>query len=218
MGRTQLSVIITHAHTISNCQSGAVHPGPTHPDPVTNRIIQDIDDKLAQTQAQLAAVQKSYPIGDNMKMLPVESPDLEIRELTSEEISTVEAVFTERGHSLPHPAQSTFVGAVQNGKVLGFLVLQVKLHAEPMWIADGHSDLFMSIAHEAEKIVLSRVGPCWVYLFSPAGKIAQLAQSMGMQMEPYVIMSKLVTPEAPPKPVVSLDLPLEEVSVDGGVQ
>ena len=33
----------------------------THPDPATNRIVQDLYDKLAQIQSQLIKVQKSVP-------------------------------------------------------------------------------------------------------------------------------------------------------------
>jgi hypothetical protein len=153
-----------------------------------------------------------------MKMLPVESPELEVRELTKEEIATVEHIFTERGHALPNPVQSTFVGAVKDGKVLGFIVLQVKLHCEPIWIEQGHSDLFTHLARVGEQIILKKIGSCWVYMFTPAGRASQLAMAMGFQMEPFCIMSKLVVPDIPGKPVVSLDLPLEDTPVDGGVQ
>ena len=138
----------------------------------------------------------------------------EIRVLTAEEIQTVEPVFKATGNSLPDPTTSCFVGAVRDGKVLGFIVLQVKLHAEPMWIEEGHSDLFLPIAKAAESVIITRTGGAWVYLFAPAGRISQLAQSMGMQIEPYVVMSKLVVRDTP-KPVVELmsDAPMETEAV-----
>jgi hypothetical protein len=126
----------------------------------------------------------------------------EIRELTPEEVASVAHIFTEHGTVVPDLSTATFVGAVQDGKVLGFLVLQAKLHAEPLWIEPGHSHLFTSIAREAERTILKKCGPQWVYLFSPAGRTAQMATAMGMAMEPFVVMSKLVMPEAPGRPLV----------------
>ena len=140
-----------------------------------------------------------------MDFLPVGTDNRdEIRELTPEEIASVEPVFASQGASLPDPKTSTFVGAIRDGKVVGFLVLQLTLHAEPMWIEEGHSDLFTGIVREAENTILRKCGPAWVYLFAPAGRITQLAQTMGMMQEPYCIMSKLVQPTLPTKPVVEL--------------
>jgi hypothetical protein len=124
-------------------------------------------------------------------------PGPEIRVLTAEEIATVEPVFAATGNPLPDPAVSCFVGAVEGGKVLGFIVLQLRLHAEPMWLEEGHSDLFKPLVRAAERTILQRVGPAYAYVFAPAGRISQMAQSMGMQMEPWVVFSKLVMPEAP---------------------
>ncbi len=123
----------------------------------------------------------------------------EIRELTPEEVQSVAYIFADNGSVIPQFA--TFVGAVENDKVLGFIVLQPKLHAEPMWIAPGQSQLFQAIVNEAEKTVLRKAGPQWVYLFAPAGKISQLATAMGMGIEPFVVMSKMVTSDLPPRPV-----------------
>lgn len=126
------------------------------------------------------------------------------RELTTSEIKSVESVFTDTGNPLPDPAISTFIGCVKDGKVVGFLVLQVKLHAEPMWIEEGHSDVFTGIVRAAEKTIIGRAGPQWVYLFAPAGRVSQLAQHMGMQLEPWCVLSKLVQPDVPNKPMVEL--------------
>jgi len=135
--------------------------------------------------------------------------ELEVRELTLAEIATTESVFKEAGASLPDPATSTFIGAIEGGKVVGFLVLQLRLHAEPMWIEPGKSQLFTQLVHAAEEAILRRAGPQYVYTFCPAGRVSQLAQSMGMQMEPWVVMSKLVMPEVPAKPALNLELPVD---------
>lgn len=161
---------------------------------------------------------RTYIIGwDNISMdfLPISSAAVseDIRVLTADEIKTVEHHFTDRGVGLPDPQYSVFVGAVKDGRVLGFIVLQIKLHAEPMVIEEGHSDLFKPIVAKAEQTILERCGPSWVYLFAPAGRIAQLASTMGMQQEPWVVMSKLVMPPEPVKPITLEDMQQETGAV-----
>lgn len=140
---------------------------------------------------------------------PPSSPtnELEVRVLTPAEIKSVESVFADAGATLPDPQTSLFVGAVMDGEVQGFIVLQLKLHAEPMWIKNGKSELFLKLVAKAEETILAKSGPQWVYTFTPAGRISQLAQSMGMQLEPWCIYSKLVTPKIPSKSVGVLEIP-----------
>lgn len=132
---------------------------------------------------------------------PVENepvPEIEFRVLTPEEIKkAVEPEFAKTGNPLPDPAISTFVGAVLAGEVIAFLCLQLKLHAQPLWIADGYASVLQRLVTAAENTILSRTGPQWVYLFAPAGRLSQLAQMMGMQLEPWVVLSKLVQPVQP---------------------
>lgn len=136
----------------------------------------------------------------------VEAPKtgLQYRELTAEEIQSVKHVFDGAGAPLPDPRSSTFVGAIEEGKVIGFIVLQQKLHAEPAWIENGKSQIFSALAQKAEEVVLQRCGPTWIYLFTPAGRISQLAATLGFQVEPWVIMSRLVMPELPARGAVDL--------------
>jgi hypothetical protein len=153
-----------------------------------------------------------------MEMLPVPEDaqtsirKVEFRVLMPLEIESVRHVFEASGSTLPDPAVSQFIGAVHNQKVLGFIVLQLKLHAEPMWIENGHSEVFQPIVKAAEKHILRQCGPQWVYLFAPAGRVSQLAQSMGMGLEPWNVLSKLVMPEIPPKSMVDM---LEDLTVEG---
>ncbi len=124
------------------------------------------------------------------------------RALTPDEIqANVLPDYTASGNPLPDPSISTFIGALQDNKVIAYLCLQVKLHAQPLVIRDGHAGVLKSLVAAAEAHILSSIGPTWVYLFTPAGKLAQMAQTMGMQMEPWVVMSKLVQPEPPARPV-----------------
>lgn len=146
--------------------------------------------------------------------LPKPPGTREIRELTVEEIMTLAPIFIENGTDLPDLRQATFVGAVQDGKVLGFIVLQAKLHAEPMWITPGQSQLFTPIVREAERVILKKAGPQYVYLFTPAGRVTQMAASMGLRPEPFVIMSKLVMPEPPARPLILMPDEDGEVPID----
>lgn len=138
----------------------------------------------------------------------------EIRELTVDEIQTLSQIFIDNGTALPDLRTATFIGAVQDGEVLGFMVLQMKLHAEPMWIKSGHSQLFTSIVREAENVILKKAGPQWCYLFTPAGRVTQMAAAMGMKPEPYIIMSKLVMPEAPARPLILMPEDESDIPID----
>lgn len=129
---------------------------------------------------------------------PVSQPPeagLQFRELTPTEIASTEHIFRATGNPLPDPAISTFIGAVEGGKVLAFLVLQIKLHAQPMWIEDGHSELFSRLVKTAEQTILRKCGATWVYLFvAPDTVLEDLAEVSGMAKEPWAVMSKLVAP------------------------
>lgn len=146
-------------------------------------------------------------------MLPPTEQLDEIRVMTPEEVAAEESVFAAQGASLPDTRYATFIGVFRGGKRVAFLVLQIKLHAEPLLIEEGHSAVLGPLVSFAERYILEKCGPQWVYLFAPAGRTAQLAQAMGMQLEPYVILSKLVQAETPSKGVTELVVPRAETEV-----
>lgn len=120
--------------------------------------------------------------------------ELEVRVLTKDEVDTLRPVFAEQRAVFPNTDYSFFVGAVEpGGRVVAFLCFQLQLHAEPMHIEHPYESVFSRLVEVGEKTLLERVGPCVVYTFTPAGKITRLAQAVGMQMEPWVVMSKIVT-------------------------
>ncbi len=128
-----------------------------------------------------------------------------IRPLTPEEIAEhVAPDYFATGNPLPDPAISTFLGLFTPDGKVSYLCLQLKLHAQPLVLRPGHQQFLSALVHAAESHILSTVGPTWVYLFTPAGKLAQIASAMGMQLEPWVVMSKLVQPEAPAKPAFEI--------------
>lgn len=116
------------------------------------------------------------------------------RLLTPAEIATLEPIFAQRGATLPAPEHSYIVGTTDSlGNVTAFLVVQLKLHAEPLWIAPGHETAFRPLVREAERILIERVaGNVDVFLFAPAGKVAKMAEVAGMRLEPWMVYSKTV--------------------------
>ena len=118
-----------------------------------------------------------------------------VRLLTEEEVQSLAPVFAENGSPLPDPSTSFLIGTVDAGtrEVTSFLVVQLRVHAEPMWIKPGHEAAFRGLVHTAERIIQERTGGgCDVFLFAPAGKIARMAEVAGMRTEPWVVYSKTI--------------------------
>lgn len=129
--------------------------------------------------------------------LPPPTPEDGVRILTSNEIKTLIPLFEERGAELPE--WGVVVGSVRDGEVVGFIILQYKLFAEPMWIKPGHSEEFFPIINKAEETILSTSGPQWVYTSTTLEKVTDIALGMGMEQLPEKLFCKLVVPK-PPKP------------------
>lgn len=134
---------------------------------------------------------------------PIQDPlsPVSYRVLTPEEIERVKPIFDERKVAMPQGG--IFIGAIENGRVIGFLVLQLKLHAEPMWIAPGKSQIFPSLVATAENYILQNSGPAYVYLFAPEGRVSEMAEAMGMTHNSEQIWYKLLG-NIPPRPFVDL--------------
>lgn len=117
---------------------------------------------------------------------------LDVRPLSVEECKALEPIFAERGVELPDPRWSTIIGCVTDGKVTNnFLVVQLRIHAEPMHLED--ENLIHRIVSVAEEYIARKCGTVDVFLFAPAGRIARLAQLAGdMRVEPWVVLSKRV--------------------------
>lgn len=150
-----------------------------------------------------------------LELPPMIESDASVRPLTPEEIQReCRPDYEATGNPLPDPATSTFLGVFKGGDLLGYLCLQVKLHAQPLVIRHGQGSILPRLIHEAEKFILERSGPQWVYAFVPAGKLSQIAQTMGMTLEPWNVLSKLVAPEVPPKDPISVGLLPQVVDSD----
>lgn len=163
------------------------------------------EDDVKQVQAIQSApaevIQLALPLNsESEESLPV--PTTPVRVLTEAEIEILKPIFAEQNADLPDPRFSFFVGSVTpQGEVTSFLVIQIKTHAQPMWIKPGHEGIFRSLVHAAEKVIQERTGGnVWVYLFAPEGKISRMAERAKMFLEPWKVYSKMVPPaEVPAK-------------------
>lgn len=139
-------------------------------------------------------------------MLPLPGPPQpEIRQLTAEEYLSLAPRFEGRGHQLPSPDVATAVGIFDDGKIVGYQVLQLRLHVQPTEIDEGYANLFTALCRKSEETIFAKCGPTWAYLFvEPDTDLHKLAASRGMTDEPWVVMSKLVQ-----QPVAAVLLPVE---------
>lgn len=122
-----------------------------------------------------------------------------IRELTVEECKLLEPIFHAQGVELPDPATSTIIGAIDEaGKVTeNFIVGQLRLHTEPLVLQPGCGHLFRPLARALYDKIATSVGTVDVYLFAPDGKVAQMAEVMGMDKEPWAVYSTRVYGNGP---------------------
>lgn len=126
---------------------------------------------------------------------PPSEAETEVRLLTAAEIESLYPIFEAQGAAPPLPEESAYIGAVRNGYVVAFLVVQRVLHAEPLWIEQGNEVVFSRLVGVAESLIAKHYGNRTVYVFAPAGKVSRMAQLVGMQVEPWVVLSKWVPAE-----------------------
>lgn len=125
--------------------------------------------------------------------------------LSADQIKELEYIFTARGMGLPNPATSFVIGAIDNhtGKLTeNFLVVQLQVHAEPLHLVKGEGEyLFRPFANLAYRVILDRIGPVPVYVFSDSEKVISLAQHAGFDKLPWTVMGMWVTKEFKEEPV-----------------
>ena len=114
--------------------------------------------------------------------------------LTADELALyVRPDYDATGNPLPDPRYSVFLGVVRDGEVLAYICLQLKLHAQPLVIKPGHAAMLPRLVAAAEDHILQTTGPQWVYLFAE-DSLVKMATAMGMQLEPWHVLSKFVGP------------------------
>lgn len=139
-----------------------------------------------------------------------EPPGVSYRVLSPGELVQIRPIFTERGVDMP--SGGIYLGAVENGRIIGFCVLQLKLHTEPLWIAPGKSQTFHGLVSFAENYIVQNSGPTWVHLFASNPEIEKLAEAMGMERIDQPLFQKLVG--APPPKGFSDLMPIEDLEAD----
>lgn len=144
---------------------------------------------------------------------PAPKPDpekIEIRILTDGEVASLAPDFAAEGAPMPTPPY-TAVGIVADGKIVGYQFLQLKVHVQPTKINKGYAHMFKALCRKTEDVLKERVGSVWTYVFTKPGRMAALAESVGMEVEPWVVMSKFVTNQTfIPEPLVPLESALSE--------
>ncbi len=125
----------------------------------------------------------------------------------------MQPIFAREGGELPPPEHSFFLGSTApDGHVVAFLVVQLRVHAEPVWVEKGHESVVMSLVHAAEQTISEKVpGGCDVFLFAPAGRVSTLVAKAGMRLEPWAVWSKHVDGVVPVQPEVDPIIEVPEV-------
>lgn len=139
-----------------------------------------------------------------------ENAAISIRQLTPEEYMALSPRFESRGHQLPDPSTASAVGIFEDGKLVGYQVLKLMLHAQPTEIDEGYAQHFSALCKASEDLIRDKIGHAWVYVFCPH-RLVRLCESRGMAEEPWIVMSKEILPkEAEAIPFESI-APLEGI-------
>lgn len=119
-------------------------------------------------------------------------PVVDVHILNPEELDQIRPIFAANGVPMPNPETSFVMGAVEDGKVVGFLVTHLAVHTEPLHFSKGYEHLVSRVIHKTEDMIAERCGSVLVYSFVLPGKMVALGQSFGMKPEPWIVMSKYV--------------------------
>jgi len=121
---------------------------------------------------------------------------VQYRVLTQEEVASLVPIFDQFGGSMPDPNSSFFLGAVAGGEVVGFLVVQLAVHAEPLWVRADYKHIMRPLIRATEEQIARNCGPgrhVDVFAFVPPGNVARTVQEVAsMRVEPWMVLSKRV--------------------------
>lgn len=112
------------------------------------------------------------------------------RVLDSSELEKVKPEFSSRGVEMPNPECSFVVGAfTEDGELAGFLTCQPVLHAEPLML---RSKFALRGLVRTLEIELQSRGISGRYFAFADGRVAGMAEAMGMKKHPWAVFSKAV--------------------------
>lgn len=109
-------------------------------------------------------------------------PAVNYRFLPESEWHKLEAIFDEYGSQPPAKGLGKIAIAEDNGQIVGFVVLQLVLHAEPLWIREDHRQTDTV----SWRRLLNMVGECAAqigkeyYVFIPDERAAHIAKVAGL--------------------------------------
>ena len=116
---------------------------------------------------------------------PAAAPErrgLEYRLLTPEEFELLRPRFEEFGFEPPTPEGAVVSAALRDEELVGFLVLQLAYHLEPLWIAPEERGR-VSWLRLAEPIneLCARAPGMEYYTLAPSAQVARICEHGGMQ-------------------------------------
>ena len=118
---------------------------------------------------------------------------MNIRVLAAEEWDKLKPIFAEYTAPVPRPEVATAIVAENEaGEIVGLLMLQLTLHAEPLWIRGDqqHNGLWRDLHHEME-VQFAKTGGTY-YAFAPRGGMAKITEAVGMEKLPWIVYKKEV--------------------------
>jgi hypothetical protein len=123
---------------------------------------------------------------------PVQAPSAATayRLLRHDEWDRIAPIFEQQGHVVPHPEiANVAIAESADGQILGFLMLQMVLHAEPLWIDESERG---KVSWKRLLGVLESLfeGPSCYYVFAPDEHVARMAEAVGMEKLPYAVFQK----------------------------
>jgi hypothetical protein len=102
------------------------------------------------------------------------------RLLPSEEWERLKPIFQQNGAAMPRPEIATAAIAEQRGEIVGMLIMQYAIHAEPLWIKESERGKVSWKKLLNDVAALLPKGSAF-YVFAPNEQIAHMARASGME-------------------------------------
>jgi hypothetical protein len=103
------------------------------------------------------------------------------RTLPPDEWNKLSSVFTRYGGKLPHPSAAIIIVAEEGGSIIGFVVLQVVNHLEPVWLDPQNKrarHALSTLVHMAEARIPNGGD---YYAFSADDHVSDLCKAFGLE-------------------------------------
>jgi GNAT superfamily N-acetyltransferase len=109
-------------------------------------------------------------------------PEVRYKRLAPEAVKYFCSRLPEIGVTVPHPESANIVVAELEEKIIGFIVLQLMVHTEPIYIDPAHrgSGIAEKLAEEAEKL-LKEIDARAVVCIATGRAVEVLCEFMGMK-------------------------------------